>query len=76
MKKVIITTFSDSNYFNLLKELISSIKRFPQSNKVSVGILDGGLNAWKLIGGQLTKINYKIKKSNYKCGIKKKKPNN
>jgi thiosulfate/3-mercaptopyruvate sulfurtransferase len=38
-----------------------------------VFILDGGLNAWKLIGGQLTKINYKIKKSNYKCGLKKKK---
>ena len=39
MKIVIITSFSDSNYFNLLKELISSIKRFPQSNKVSGGIL-------------------------------------
>ena len=48
MKKVIITTFSDSNYFNLLKELISSIKRFPESSKLSIGILDGGLKRKEL----------------------------
>ena len=43
MKKVIIITFSDSKYFQLLKELILSIKRFPQSSEVSIGVLDGGL---------------------------------
>lgn len=43
MKKVIITTFSDSKYFDLLKELISSIKKFSDSSKVSIGVLDGGL---------------------------------
>jgi lipopolysaccharide biosynthesis glycosyltransferase len=43
MKKVILTTFSDSKYFDLLKELISSIKKFSDSSKVSIGVLDGGL---------------------------------
>ena len=44
MKKIIITTFSDSKYFDLLKDLISSIKRFSDSSKVSIGVLDGGLD--------------------------------
>ena len=44
MKKTIITTFSDNNYFHLLKELIASIKRFPQSSNISLGVLDGGLD--------------------------------
>ena len=44
MNKTIVTTFSDSNYFYLLKELISSIKRFSASSNVSIGVLDGGLN--------------------------------
>ena len=30
--------------FYLLKELISSIKRFSASSNVSIGVLDGGLN--------------------------------
>ena len=44
MKQTIIITFSDNNYFNLLKELIASIKRFPQSSNISLGVLDGGLD--------------------------------
>lgn len=43
MNKTIIVTFSDSKYFQLLKELILSIKRFPKSSDVSLGVLDGGL---------------------------------
>jgi len=43
MSKVIIVTFSDKNYFTLLKDLIHSIKKFPQSENLSIGILDGGL---------------------------------
>lgn len=43
MNKTIIVTFSDSKYFQLLKELILSIKRFPESNDISIGVLDGGL---------------------------------
>ena len=45
MKGTIITTFSDNNYFHLLKELISSIKKFPQSSEISIGVLDGGLKS-------------------------------
>ncbi len=37
-----------------------------------VYILDGGLKAWKLVGGRLTKNTTKIKKSNYKCNTIKK----
>tara|TARA_B100001939_G_scaffold320711_1_gene309779 strand:+ start:1471 stop:2394 length:924 start_codon:yes stop_codon:yes gene_type:complete len=42
--KTIIITFSDNKYFSLLKDLILSIKRFPQSKDISIGILDGGLD--------------------------------
>ncbi len=55
MKKTIVTTFSDSNYFYLLKELISSIKRFPESSDISIGVLDGGLD-----DGQLEFLNKNV----------------
>lgn len=42
-EKTIIITFSDNKYFTLLKDLILSIKKFPQSKDISIGILDGGL---------------------------------
>ena len=38
-----IVSLADSNYFELLLELINSIKRFPQSNNISICILDAGL---------------------------------
>ena len=38
-----IVSLADSNYFELLLELISSIKRFPQSKNISICILDAGL---------------------------------
>ena len=57
MKKTIVTTFSDSNYFYLLKELISSIKRFPESSDISIGVLDGGsLEIWKKYFGSKSRI--------------------
>ncbi len=43
-----IVSLSDENYFDLLLELINSIKRFPQSKEVSICILDAGMNANKL----------------------------
>ena len=43
MKKNVIVSLADSNYFNLLNELIDSIKQFDQSNSVAVCILDAGL---------------------------------
>ena len=38
-----IVSLADSNYFELLLELINSIKRFPQSEDISICILDAGL---------------------------------
>ena len=38
-----IVSLADSKYFELLLELINSIKRFPQSNNISICILDAGL---------------------------------
>ena len=43
MKKNVIVSLADSNYFNLLNELIDSIKHFDQSNSVAICILDAGL---------------------------------
>ncbi len=43
MKENAIISLADSNYFELLNELIDSIKRFEQSNKVEICIMDAGL---------------------------------
>ncbi|MDB4217696.1 glycosyl transferase [Candidatus Pelagibacter sp.] len=43
MKKNVIVTLADSNYFLLLDELIDSFKRYEESNNVAVCILDAGL---------------------------------
>ena len=43
MKKNVIVSLADANYFPLLEELIDSIKRFKESEKVAVCILDAGL---------------------------------
>ena len=43
MKKNVIVSLADSNYFNLLNELIDSIIRFKDSKKVAICILDAGL---------------------------------
>ena len=43
MGKQAIVTLADSNYYELLLELISSIKRFEQSKNISICILDAGL---------------------------------
>ena len=43
MKKNTIVTLADANYFPLLEELIQSIKRFKESEKVAICILDAGL---------------------------------
>ena len=43
MKSDVIVSLADSNYFELLNELIDSIKKFEQSNSVSICILDAGL---------------------------------
>ena len=43
MKKNVIVSLADSNYFNLLNELIDSIKYFDKNNSTAICILDAGL---------------------------------
>ena len=43
MKKNVIVSLADSNYFELLNELINSIIRFQKSKEVAICILDAGL---------------------------------
>jgi hypothetical protein len=43
MKKNVIVSLADDNYFPLLEELIDSIKKFKKSENVAICILDAGL---------------------------------
>tara|TARA_Y100001958_G_scaffold158228_1_gene155481 strand:+ start:510 stop:1421 length:912 start_codon:yes stop_codon:yes gene_type:complete len=43
MKKNVIVSLADANYFPLLEELIDSIKKFKESDNVDICILDAGL---------------------------------
>ena len=43
MKKKVIVSLADANYFPLLEELINSIKRFEESKNIAICILDAGL---------------------------------
>ena len=43
MKKNVIVSLADSNYFPLLNELIDSIRRFKEGKNVAICILDAGL---------------------------------
>jgi len=44
MKENTIVSLADSNYFELLNELIDSIQKFDQSKSIAICILDAGLN--------------------------------
>ena len=55
MKKNVIVSLADANYFPLLEELIDSIKRFKESKNVAICILDAGLNE-----EQKEKLNHKV----------------
>ena len=44
MKKNVIVSLADSNYFPLLNELIDSVKRFEESKDTAICILDAGLS--------------------------------
>ena len=44
MKKNVIVSLADSNYFELLNELVDSIKNFEKSNDTAICILDAGLS--------------------------------
>ena len=43
MKKNVIVSLADANYFDLLNELVDSIKRFSESKTLAICILDAGL---------------------------------
>ena len=43
MKKNVIVSLADSNYFDLLNELVDSIKQFKESSSIAICILDAGL---------------------------------
>jgi lipopolysaccharide biosynthesis glycosyltransferase len=50
MKKNVIISLADSNYFELLNELVDSIKQFKESENIAICIMDAGLrNDQKLI---------------------------
>ena len=55
MKKNVIVSLADANYFPLLDELVDSIKRFKQSEYVAICILDAGLNQ-----SQIEKLSKKV----------------
>ena len=63
MKKNVIVSLADSNYFEMLVELIDSIKNFEESSNLAICILDAGLkeDQKKIL---LTKVD-KIKKANW-----------
>ena len=44
MKKNVIISLADSNYFELLDELVDSIKSFEESKDIAICILDAGLS--------------------------------
>ena len=44
MKKNVIISLADANYFELLDELVNSIKRFKESENIAICVLDAGLD--------------------------------
>ena len=45
MNKNVIVSLADSNYFELLNELVDSIKRYEKSKDTAICILDAGLTS-------------------------------
>jgi len=58
MKKNVIISLADSNYFDLLNELIDSIKQFSESSSTAICILDAGLdeNQKKILSSKVDEI--------------------
>ena len=49
MKDNAIIALADSNYFEMLEELIDSINKHPESENVSICVLDAGLTVTQVI---------------------------
>ena len=45
MKKNVIISLADANYFELVNELVDSIKNHKQSENVAICIMDAGLKS-------------------------------
>ena len=75
MKKNVIVSLADANYFTLLEELIDSIKRFKESENIAICILDAGLsdNQKKILANKVDEIKsaeWDIKVPNHKINGK------
>ena len=71
MKSVAIVTMSDSNFFELLTELVESINSFSQRNSVAICVLDAGLKENEIQSikkkvDTIKKANWDIKVPEYK----------
>ena len=71
MKKNVIVSLADSNYFDLLNELIDSIKQFKESSLTAICVLDVGLNEnqKKILSSkvdEIKKAEWDIEVPNYK----------
>ena len=63
MKDNAIIALADSNYFEMLEELIDSINKHPESKNVSICVLDAGLTVEQI--KSIEKKVYKVKKANW-----------
>ncbi len=69
MNKKTIVTLADSNYFELLRELIASIKKFPQSKDISICVLNAGLTEEQV--KEIEKEVYCVKKAKWDIDVPK-----
>ena len=69
MSRKAIITLADSNYYPMLLELIDSIRRHPESQNISICILDAGLTDTQV--KNIEKKVYKIKKANWDIEVSK-----
>ena len=75
MKNNTIVSLADSNYFDLLNELVDSILKFPEGKEVDICILDAGLSdeQKKILSNkvnQIKKAEWDIEVTGYKVGQK------
>ena len=71
MKENVIISLADSKYYDLINELVNSIKKFQQSEKVAICIMDAGLtneqkNILKDKVDEIKKAEWDIKVSDFK----------
>ena len=71
MKENVIISLADSNYFELLNELVDSIKRFKESENTAICIMDAGLTDEQksILSSKVDEIkpaNWDIEVSNFK----------